>query len=60
MNSSIIRFKEEDELLFGNDNNPKSPVWKLELIKNAFTLEFMSLTFLINSKPLTLAFANPK
>jgi len=38
MDSSIIKFKEEDELLFGNNNNPESlNLAKLEVIKNAFT-----------------------
>ena len=52
INSSIIGFNGDD--LFGNNNNPESLDSKPEVIKNAFTLEFMSLTFLINSKPLPI------
>ena len=44
INSSIIGFNEDD--LFGNNNNPESLDSKPEVIKNAFTLEFMSLIFL--------------
>lgn len=40
INSSIIGFNEDD--LFGNNNNPESLDSKPEVIKNAFTLEFMS------------------
>jgi hypothetical protein len=40
--------------LFGNNNDPELLDSKPDVIKNAFTLEFMSLTFLINLKPLTI------
>ena len=37
INSSIIRFIDEDALLFGNNNDPEPLYSKLEVIRNAFT-----------------------